>query len=78
MFHPLVQDLSSLTNDELLTKYNDLNKKFMIASRTGSGAVISQMSMLLESYRTEMRTRQEKLLADANKNPNFKNIIDIQ
>jgi hypothetical protein len=50
----------------------------MIASRTGSGAVISQMAMLLESYRTEMRTRQEKLLADANKNPNFKNIIDIQ
>lgn len=78
MFHPLVQDLSGLTNDELLTKYNDLNKKFMIASRTGSGSVISQMSMLLESYRTEMRTRQEKLLADANKNPNFKNIIDIQ
>jgi len=78
MLHPLAQDLSSLSNDELLNKYNELNKKFMMASRTGSGSVIGQMAMLLEDYRTELRSRQEKLLSDANKNPNFKNIIDIQ
>lgn len=78
MLHPLAQDLSGLNNDELLNKYNELNKKFMIASRTGSGSVISQMAMLLEDYRAELQLRQEKLLADANKNPNFKNIIDIQ
>jgi hypothetical protein len=78
MLHPLAQDLSGLSNDELLNKYNELNKKFMMASRTGSGSVIGQMAMLLEDYRTELRSRQEKLLSDANKNPNFKNIIDIQ
>ena len=44
----------------------------MMASRTGSGSVVGQMAMLLEDYRTELRSRQEKLLSDANKNPNFK------
>ena len=76
--HPLAPDLSELSNDELLTKYNELNTKFMMASRTGSG-VIMQMNMLLEDYRAELRRRQEKMLSDAtNKNPNFKNIIDIK
>lgn len=76
--HPLAPDLSGLSNDELLTKYNELNTKFMMASRTGSG-VIMQMNMLLEDYRAELRRRQEKMLSDAtNKNPNFKNIIDIK
>lgn len=76
--HPLAPDLSGLSNDELLNKYNDLNKKFSQAHRVGSGSIIYQMSMLLEDYRAEMRRRQEKMLADANKNPNFKNIIDIK
>jgi hypothetical protein len=76
--HPLAPDLSGLSNDELLTKYNELNTKFMMASRTGSG-VVMQMNMLLEDYRAELRRRQEKMLSDAtNKNPNFKNIIDIK
>lgn len=78
MMHPLAPDLSQFNNDELLQKYNDLNKKFILASRSGSGQVIHQMSLLLEDYRQEMRRRQEKLMSDANKNPNFKNIIDIQ
>lgn len=76
--HPLAPDLSGLSNDELLNKYNELNSKFMMASRTGSG-VVMQMNMLLEDYRAELRRRQEKMLSDAtNKNPNFKNIIDIK
>jgi len=76
--HPLAPDLSGLSNDGLLTKYNELNTKFMMASRTGSG-VVMQMNMLLEDYRAELRRRQEKMLSDAtNKNPNFKNIIDIK
>jgi hypothetical protein len=76
--HPLAPDLSQFNNDELLQKFNDLNKKIVLASRSGSGHVVHQMSMLLEDYRQEMRRRHEKLMSDATKNPNFKNIIDIQ
>lgn len=76
--HPLAPDLSGLSNDELLNKYNELNSKFMMASRSGS-TVVMQMNMLLEDYRAELRRRQEKMMSDAvNKNPNFKNIIDIK
>ena len=79
MLHPLAQDLSKLTMEELMSKYNDLSKKYMQAHRMGSGAVLSQMSMLLEDYRQEINTRQRKMLEEAgNKNKNFKNIIDIQ
>jgi hypothetical protein len=79
MLHPLAPDLSKLNMDELLEKYNDLNKKFQAAHRLGSGSVIGQMSMLLEDYRTEIGNRQRKMLEEASsKNKNFKNIIDIQ
>jgi len=79
MYHPLAPDLSGLSNDDLLKKYNELSQKLGIAYRTGSGSVIQQMQMVLEGYKEELRRRQEKMLADAtNKNPNFKNIIDIK
>lgn len=79
MLHPLAPDLSKLNMDELMAKYNDLNKKFMQAHRLGSGSVIGQMAMLLEDYRQEIGNRQRKMLEEAgNKNKNFKNIIDIQ
>lgn len=77
--HPLAPDLSALTMDELMTKYNDLNKKYQQAHRSGSGSVIGQLAMLLDDYRYEIARRQQKLLDDASrKTSNFKNIIDIQ
>lgn len=79
MLHPLAPDLNKLTMDELLEKYNDLNKKFQLAHRMGSGSVIGQMAILLEDYRTEIGNRQRKMLEEAgSKSKNFKNIIDIQ
>lgn len=79
MFHPLSPDLSSLSNDDLYKNYNDLHNKFIMAHKFGSGSVINQMYMLLEGYREEMRVRNERTLKDAaNKNPNFKGIIDIK
>ena len=79
MFHPLTPDLSSLSNDDLYKKYNELHGKFIMAHRVGSGSVINQMAMLLEGYREEMRIRHERTLAEASKkNPNFKGIIDIK
>jgi hypothetical protein len=77
--HPLSPDLSGLSMDELMTKFNDLNKKYQQAHRSGSGSVIGQLAMLLDDYRYEISRRQQKLLDEASrKNSNFKNIIDIK
>lgn len=77
--HPLVPDLSNLSMDELNTKYSDLMKKMTMAQRTGSGAVLSQMMLVMEDYRNEIQRRHQKMLEDAtNKTGAYKNIIDIQ
>ena len=76
--HPLAPDLSKLTNDELMAKYNDLTKKFLAAHKFGSGSVINQMAILLEDYRFELRRRHDRMIQDLDKNSNFKNIIDIK
>jgi len=75
--HPLTPDLSNLSTEELNTKYNELVKKMLQAQRMGSGSLVNQVGMLLEDYRVELSKRQQKILDDANKNANFKNIIDI-
>jgi predicted Zn-dependent protease len=75
--HPLAPDLSVLSIEELTTKYNDLVKRMLQAQRMGNGGLINQVGMLLEDYRVELAKRQQKILSDANKNANFKNIIDI-
>jgi hypothetical protein len=77
--HPLAPDLSGLSLDELNKKYNELTQRYIMASRSGSGSVLSQMVMLLDDYRSEISRRHQKILDDtSNKNPNFKNIIDIK
>lgn len=75
--HPLTPDLSNLSTEDLNTKYNELVKRMLQAQRMGNGSLINQVGMLLEDYRVELSKRQQKLLDDANKNANFKNIIDI-
>lgn len=77
--HPLTPNLKDLTDDELLEKYNTLMKRFMQAQRAGSYAVLGQMNMILDDYRFELQRRQQVALQEAqSRNPNFKNIIDIQ
>ena len=75
--HPLITDLSNLPTEELNTKYNELVKRMLQARQMGNGSLINQVGMLLEDYRVELSKRQQKILDDANKNANFKNIIDI-
>jgi len=75
--HPLAPNLSELTMEELTGKYNELVKKTLQAQRMGSGSLINQLGMLMEDYRLEISRRQQQILADANKNASFKNIIDI-
>jgi hypothetical protein len=77
--HPLVPDLSGLSNEELHKKYNDLMARYNQAFRTGPTSVIPQMQMILENYRYEMDNRNRKTLEEMEaKSDKFKGIIDIK
>lgn len=77
--HPLVQDLSSLTNEELHKKYNELMQKMNQAYRFGPTSTIPQMQMILENYRYEMDNRNRKTMEEMEaKSDKFKGLIDIQ
>jgi len=79
IMHPLVGNLSELSNEELHKKYNDLMAKYNQAYRFGPASVIPQMQMILENYKQEMETRNRKTLEEIeSKNDKFKGIIDIQ
>lgn len=77
--HPLVSDLSGLSNEELHKKYNELMTKMNQAYRSGPTSIIPQMQMILENYRYEMDKRNRKTLEEMeSKNDKLKGIIDIQ
>jgi hypothetical protein len=80
--HPLAPDLSTVSDDELAKKYNDLNKRLGQAYRSGPSQTIPQIQMLMQDYQQELGNRQQKLMkemeARADKNgKGFKGIIDI-
>lgn len=75
--HPLTPNLTDLSLEELQAKYNELTKKINQSQRLGNSSLMNQLYMILEDYRMEISVRQQKIYDDINKNPNFKNIIDI-
>lgn len=77
--HPLVSDLSGLSNEELTKKYNELMAKYNQAHRFGPTSVIPQMQMILENYQAELDARHRKTLEEMEKkSEKFKGIIDIK
>ena len=76
--HPLIGDLTTLSDEELATKTSDLSKRLNQAYRMGYGDAVQQIQMFLYSYQSEQLRRNEKLMQEiSDKNPQFKNIIDI-
>ena len=63
MEHPLISNLSELTEDEIINRISDLNKKLVIAARTGNGYLANQVRMALESYQNQYRAIQEQKTA---------------
>jgi hypothetical protein len=77
--HPLVSDLSNLSNEDLHKKYNELMAKMNQAYRSGPTSIIPQMQMIIENYRYEMDKRNRKTLEEMEaKSDKFKGIIDIK
>ena len=72
MEHPLILNLNDLTEEQLLEKINELQKKLSIAYRTGNADLCNQIRMAIESFQSKY---QDKIRRDDNNN--FDEIINI-
>ena len=62
MEHPFIQDLSNLSLEELQTKLTDINNKLSYAYKTRNTSLISQINMVLESYRNAYNKKMDELI----------------
>jgi len=77
--HPLGQDLSGLSLEELHKKYGELLKRVTMAYQWGKPDIVNQLNMLIQDYKEEIDLRNRKQMEEMQKNSkNFKNIIDIK
>jgi hypothetical protein len=77
MEHPLIGDISGLTTEELATKISELNKKLVIAGRTGNGHLCNQVRMAIESYQSLYTQRLEEQYRKQSGDRDFSDKIDI-
>jgi hypothetical protein len=61
MNHPFVSDLSSKTLDELTDTISKLNKQLQYMYRIGKTDMVSQISMAINSYKSEYAKRQQEM-----------------
>lgn len=73
MEHPLISNLDSLSEQELLDKISELNRKLGIAYTTGNAYLCNQLRMAIESFQNKY---QEKIRG-GNTGTSFDNVIDI-
>ena len=62
MEHPLIGDLSELKIEELQHKISELNKRLSFAYKSGNGALIHQLNMVLNAYTQEYQNKLAKLM----------------
>lgn len=63
MQHPFINNLSAKTLEELQTTITSLMSKLTFAYRTGNGALIQQLHMAVESYKTEYTKKMDELVS---------------
>lgn len=82
MFHPLAEDVSSLSDDELQEKITTLTKRYTAASRFPDQSLVRQVHSMLTMYVEEQRTRYRKQLdkqrqKDKNDNQDLDGLINV-
>ena len=65
--HPLTNDLSTLSDEELHSKRSDLNTRLGFAYRMGHGDMVNQLQLVLGDYAMEVERRNQKMLEQAQK-----------
>ena len=70
MYNPLLQDLSTLKNEDVDNKITELMNKYFLASKFGQGGVMQQIAVILEAYKMEQARRHaiasKKLMQNQN------------
>ena len=60
MFNPLAKDPATLSTDELQGKINDLQKKYITASRFSDQSLLMQVQQTLTMYMNEQQKRSRE------------------
>lgn len=66
MTHPFISDLSKLSLEELQSKISDLMNKLNFAHRTGNAALINQLYMIIDSYKSEYGKKMDEMISKQN------------
>jgi hypothetical protein len=72
--HPLVNDLSSLKDDELNSRISDLTRKYFMTQNPG---VQAQMTAILDSYKEELAKRQKASLDKVLSNKGLDKLVRV-
>ncbi len=73
MQHPFISDLSDKSIEDLQNTIQDLTKKLNFVYRSQNGPMISQLQMVIESYKAEYGKRMDEIY----KKQNLSNKINI-
>jgi len=80
MYHPLLENPTSLKDSDLENRIFDLTNKYHIAARMGNGSVCQQIIIILETLRTEQQKRSADMLKktqQSNQNKNLDDLINV-
>lgn len=66
MTHPFISSLSDKSMEELQTAIQDLTNKLNFAYRMQNTAMITQLLMILDSYKQEYNRKMDELLKKQN------------
>ena len=73
MQHPFINNLSDKNLEELQTAITGLTSKLTFAYRTQNQALITQLNMAIESYKSEYNKRMDEMY----KKQNIENRIQV-
>lgn len=73
MFHPLIGNLTDISLEDLISKINELQKKYGQAARFGNHHMANQIRAALATYQEEY---QKRMVAEAEKAHNNKFLKD--
>jgi hypothetical protein len=66
MEHPFINSLENKTLEELQTTISSLTTKLSFAYRTGNRALISQLDMAINSYRSAYQKKLDEMMKKQN------------